>query len=127
MSSFNKPKLISDENIPVGLTELLIKEGFDVKKIPFDKFNTRWLFLDSLGGHYDLLETAVNWAVKNGVKLATDPGGKELDHGLEKLKPLLKYFSIVKMNQEEAAKLTGISYEKEEEIFKLMKIINILK
>jgi len=35
MSSFNKPKLISDENIPVGLTELLIKEGFDVKKIPF--------------------------------------------------------------------------------------------
>ncbi|OGN15321.1 MAG: hypothetical protein A3J47_04150 [Candidatus Yanofskybacteria bacterium RIFCSPHIGHO2_02_FULL_43_22] len=95
-------------------------QNFDVKKIPFDKFNTRWLFLDSLGGHYDLLETAVNWAVKNGVKLATDPGGKELDHGLEKLKPLLKYFSIVKMNQEEAAKLTGISYEKEEEIFKLM-------
>ena len=95
-------------------------QNFDVKKIPFDKFNTRWLFLDSLGGHYDLLETAVNWAVKNGVKLATDPGGKEIDHGLEKLKPLLKYFSIVKMNQEEAAKLTGISYEKEEEIFKLM-------
>ena len=95
-------------------------QNFDVKKIPFDKFKTKWLFLDSLGGHYDLLETAVNWAVKNGVKLATDPGGKELDHGLEKLRPLLKHFSIVKMNQEEAAKLTGIDYKNESEIFKFM-------
>ena len=34
MSSSNKPKLISDENIPVGLIELLIKDGFDIKKIP---------------------------------------------------------------------------------------------
>jgi len=100
-------------------------QNFDVQKIPFNKFKTDWLFLDSLGGHYDLLETAVNWAVKNNIKLATDPGGKELEHGLERLKPLLKYFSIVKMNQEEAAKLTGISYEKEKEIFKLMdKIID---
>lgn len=95
-------------------------QSFDVNKIPFDKFQTKWLFLNSLGGHYDLLETAVSWAVKNNVKLATDPGGKELDHGLEKLKPLLKYFSIVKMNQEEAAKLTGIDYKNESEIFKLM-------
>ncbi len=95
-------------------------QNFDVIRIPFDKLRTRWLFLDSLGGHYDLLEAAVNWAVKNKVKLATDPGGKELDHGLEKLKPLLKHFSVVKMNQEEAAKFTGINYEKEGEIFKLM-------
>src|SRR3989338_3269098 len=95
-------------------------QNFDVKEIPFDKLGASWLFLDSLGGHYDLLETAVNWAVKNGVKLAMDPGGKELDHGLEKLRPLLKHFSIVKMNQEEAAKLTGIDYKNESEIFKFM-------
>jgi len=95
-------------------------QNFDVKEIPFDKLGASWLFLDSLGGHYDLLETAVNWAVKNKVKLATDPGGKELDHGLEKLQPLLKHFSIVKMNQEEAAKLMGIDYKNEKEIFKAM-------
>lgn len=95
-------------------------QNFDVNKIAFEKLNTKWLFLDSLGGHYDLLETAVNWAVKNNVKLAIDPGGKELDHGLENLQPLLKHFSIVKMNQEEAAKLTGIDYRNESEIFKFM-------
>lgn len=95
-------------------------QNFDVKEIPFNKLRARWLFLDSLGGHYDLLETAVNWAVKNGVKLATDPGGKELEHGLEKLRPFLNHFSIVKMNQEEAAKLTGIDYKNEKEIFRVM-------
>ncbi|MBI4158573.1 MAG: carbohydrate kinase family protein [Candidatus Yanofskybacteria bacterium] len=95
-------------------------QNFDVKEIPFDKFGASWLFLDSLGGHYDLLETAVNWAVKNKVKLATNPGGKELAHGLDKLKPLLKNFSIVIMNQEEASELVGIDYDKESEIFRAM-------
>jgi len=95
-------------------------QHFDASKIPFDQLQTKWLFLDSLGGHYDLLEKAVSWAVANNVKLAANPGGKELDHGLEKLKPMLKNFSIVIMNQEEAAALTGIDYNKEEEIFKFM-------
>lgn len=95
-------------------------QHFDANKIPFDKLRARWLFLDSLGGHFDLLEKAVNWASANGVKLATNPGGKELEHGLEKLKPLLSKFSIVIMNQEEASNLTGIDYKKEEEIFKFM-------
>ena len=93
-------------------------QHFDAKKIDFDQLQTRWLFLDSLGGHYDLLEKAISWAVANGIKLATNPGGKELGHGLEKLKPLLKNFSIVIMNQEEASGLTGIDYKKEGEIFK---------
>src|SRR3989338_5022655 len=95
-------------------------QHFDVEKITFDQLQTKWLFLDSLGGHYDLLEKSVNWAVANGIKLATNPGGKELDHGLEKLRPLLKNFSIVIMNQEKAAGLTGIDYKKEEDIFKFM-------
>lgn len=95
-------------------------QHFDANKIDFGQLQTKWLFLDSLGGHYDLLEKAVNWAVVNNVKLATNPGGKELKHGLEKLRPLLKIFSIVIMNQEEASDLTGIDYKKEVEIFKFM-------
>ena len=95
-------------------------QNFDASKIPFDKLRTEWLFLDSLGGHYDLLETTVNWAVKNNVKLATNPGGKELTHGMGKMKPLLKNFSIVIMNQEEVSRLVGIDYDKESDIFKAM-------
>ncbi len=95
-------------------------QHFDVLRVPLNELETKWLFLDSLGGHYDLLEKTVNWAVANNVKLATNPGGKELGHGLEKLKPLLKNFSIVIMNQEEASDLAGIDYKEEEKIFKFM-------
>ena len=95
-------------------------QHFDPKKIPFDKLKSKWFFLDSLGGNFEVFEGLVNHAVKNGIKLATNPGGKELAHGLEKLKPLLKNFSVVIMNQEEAAGLTGIDYKKEEEVFKFM-------
>lgn len=95
-------------------------QHFDINKINFDQLETKWLFLDSLGGYFDLLEKAVNWAVVNGIKIATNPGGKELKHGLDKLKPLLKNCSIVIMNQEEAAGLTGIDYKKEEDIFRFM-------
>lgn len=95
-------------------------QHFNASMIPFDKLQAKWLFLDSLGGHFDVLEGLVNHAVKNGIKLATNPGGKELAHGIEKLKPLLKHFSIVIMNQEEAAGLSGIDYKKEAEVFKFM-------
>jgi len=95
-------------------------QHFDVTKIPFKKLKSKWAFVDSLGGHFDVLEGISKWGVDNNIKLATNPGGKELAHGLDKLKPILKNFSIVIMNQEEAAGLTGIDYKKEEEIFKAM-------
>jgi len=95
-------------------------QHFDVGKVPFDKLKTNWLFLDSLGGHYDLLETAVKWAKSKDIKIATNPGGKELEHGLDKLKILLENADIVVMNQEEAAGLARIDYKKEDEIFKFM-------
>lgn len=95
-------------------------QHFDVGKLDFSNIKAKWMFLDSLGGHFDVLEKSVNWAVENGVKLVTNPGGKELAHGLGKLRPLLKNFSIVIMNQEEAAGLSGIDYKKEAEVFKFM-------
>lgn len=82
-------------------------QHFDVKKIPFDKLKTKWFYIDSLGGHYDLFEALVNHAVKNKIKIVCNPGGKELDHGLEKLKPLLAHIDIFAVNKEEGAQLVG--------------------
>lgn len=109
---------------PDGERTILSYKGegqhFDVARIPFDKLQSEWFFLDSLGGNFEVLEGLVNHAVKNNIKLATNPGGKELAHGLEKLKPLLKNFSIIIMNQEEASGLTGVDYKEEAKIFKFM-------
>ena len=95
-------------------------QHFDVTKIPFDQLETDWLMLASLGGHLDLFTQAVNWATAKGVKIACNPGTRELALGLEALKPLLKQCAVVSMNQDEASQLLGIEFNKEEEIFKAM-------
>lgn len=95
-------------------------QHLDAGKIPFDEFNADWLVLSSLGGHIDVIEKSIERARKNNVKLAINPGVKELDYGVDKLGPLLKNFSVVVMNREEAARFIGISYQEEEKIFKFM-------
>ena len=95
-------------------------QHFKPEHIPFDKVVSKWLYLDSLGGVYGVLERSVQWATENNVKIASNPGGKELAHGLEKLKPLLSRCAVFSINQEEAAQLTGIDYKNETEIFKFM-------
>ncbi len=92
-------------------------QHFDVNRVPFDKLKAKWFYIDSLGGHYDLFEVLVNYAVKNNIKIACNPGGKELAHGLEKLKPLLKNIDVFAVNKEEGAELMGVKLEEQEELF----------
>jgi ribokinase len=88
--------------------------------IPWDQLEAKWMYVNSLGGHEDVLEQVIRWAQRTGGHLATNPGSQELALGLERLTALWKRFDIVGMNLEEAAALTGISYEREADIFRRM-------
>lgn len=90
---------------------------WDVSAIPWQQLQTKWFYVNSLGGHFDMLERIVASAKKIGAHLATNPGSQDIMLGLERLAPLLKQFDIVGMNQEEAAMLTGISYDEPEKLF----------
>lgn len=93
-------------------------QHFDAGKVPFNKLKSKWLFINSLGGNYNLLKAVVEHGLKNKIKMAINPGGKELAHGLDKLLPLIKDLDVVIMNQEEAATLFSLPFEQEGEIFK---------
>lgn len=93
---------------------------WDADAIPWERLNSKWMYVNSLGGHLDMLERIVKFADENGIHLASNPGPKEMELGLERLSPLWKHFDIIGMNQEEAATLTGIAYDRPEEIFKAM-------
>ncbi len=82
-------------------------QNFDVGKIPLNELQAQWFYIDSIGGHYDLLEAVVNHAVKNNIKIAMNPGTKEIMQGLEKLKPILEHVDIYITNKEEAEELVG--------------------
>ena len=97
---------------PSGERTILSYKGegqhFGLKKISFDSLKAEWFYLDSMGGHYELLEAAILHAAGGGIKIAFNPGGKEIGHGWEKLAPLLKNVDVFIANKEEGAQLTGV-------------------
>jgi ribokinase len=99
-------------------------QHFDVNKIPFDKLKAKWFYINSLGGHYDLFEALVDHAVKNGIKIACNPGGRELEYGFAKLELLLKHVDIFAVNKEEGASLVGTeSVNQNETLVRLQRAI----
>ncbi len=93
---------------------------WDVDAIAWEMLVAPWMYVNSLGGNLELLKRIVLEAKKTGRHLATNPGGKEIEMGLDVLAPLWKSFDIVGVNQEEAAQLTGLPYDREEAIFRKM-------
>lgn len=80
--------------------------------------NTNWIYLTSLGGNLGLAKKIITTAHKTGVKVAWNPGHKELESGLKTFAPLLPMVDVLNMNLEEATLLTG--KKKLADIFKLI-------
>jgi len=91
-------------------------DNISEKLIPWRKIKSRWLYLSSLAGNRNLLLQAINFARKNNVFLAINPGMGELIN-FKKSPHLLNNFDIFVLNQEEASFLTGIPFSKEKEVF----------
>ena len=100
--------------------------------IPFDKIETKWIYAGSLSGNaYKSLDSLLNFAVKNNIKIAASPVGQsQLGEGLEMTRSLLDKIDVLIVNQEEASLLTQIDFNKEKEIFdelnKLVKGIAVM-
>lgn len=89
------------------------------KDIPFDKLKAKWFYISSLSSNsHQMLVPLVEFAQKNNIKIASNPAGsiKTPEH-IEILKSVLDKLDILILNQEEVAKLTGVDYNKEKEIF----------
>ncbi len=97
-----------------GASELLGK-----KDVPWNKLRAKWFYLAPLSGELcNITEKIVNFAYKNKIKIAINPGNSQLSLPLKALKRILKKVDILILNQEEASLLTKIPYQKEKKIFK---------
>lgn len=95
-------------------------QHFAADRVPWDRLDAKWMYIDSLGGHEDVLKAAVAWSRTKSGHLATNPGTKELEFGLSRLEKYWKHFDIVGMNQEEASQLAGVPMDQPERIFSVM-------
>jgi sugar/nucleoside kinase (ribokinase family) len=90
------------------------------KDIPWKKIKkTKWIYLAPLAGSLcDTFEEIVNFAHENKIKIAVNPSTQQLSLPEEKLKNIFSKVDILFVNQEEAAFLTKIPFEEEQNIFK---------
>lgn len=63
-----------------------------------------WLFLSTLSGNFEVLEHLINWASEKGIKIAFNPGKKELEDA-ERLRKILPKVTILNANKEEMQQL----------------------
>ena len=102
---------------------ILVYQGasheMEKKDIPFSKLRARWFYIAGLSGKSaKTLVPIINFAKRNKIKVALNPGAAQLVLGLKGLKSVLSAVDVLVLNKEEGAELTGLSYNKEKEIFK---------
>ncbi len=76
-----------------------------VEDMPWHKLDTRWLFISSVGGDIKLLTEIITFAADNQIKIAFNPGKKELELASQWL-GLIPKLSVLFINKEEHQVLT---------------------
>jgi len=91
-----------------GGRTILISRGntrLEETVIDFSKLQAKWFYISSLEGNLSLLEKIINHARENQIKVAINPGLRELNQSPE-LIPLLKKCEVLILNTTESEILT---------------------
>ncbi len=75
------------------------------KHIKWEKLKSRWFYISSLEGNIGLLEKIIGYACENNIKIALNPGNRELKQK-KLLIPLLKYVDFLLLNKTESEIIT---------------------
>ncbi len=108
---------------PDGEKTILVYRGasdiLKLRDIPFLKIkNAKWFYLAPFAESMaDITEGLVDFAKKNKIKIALNPGYNQLSLPRKVLERILAKVDILILNQEEASLLTKIPYLKEKKIF----------
>lgn len=93
-------------------------DTFSMRDINFSKMRSRWWYLSLAGESDKMFAPLLRFARKNNIAVAFNPSGHHLRHRRGEILRLLKDLSFLVLNEEEAAMLTGIPWQKEREVFK---------
>jgi ribokinase len=95
---------------PSGERTILTYRGasqqYDIKNSDFHSIKPDWFYISSLSGDFESLQAIVEYAQDHGIKIAINPGEKEIKHHQE-FKKLMPSFNILSVNKEEMEQLYG--------------------
>ncbi len=97
-----------------GASEILKKDD-----VLWDVMQTKWIYIAPLSGELcHVFEDIIDYAVKNKIRVALNPGACQLALPEKILRRALSKVDVLLLNQEEASILTKTPFSKEKEIFK---------
>lgn len=74
-----------------------------------EKINAPWLYLGPMAKGYErIFNSVTSQVIKNGLKIAMNPGSVQIDAGLQSFGGLLKLVNVIFLNRQEAQKLSGL-------------------
>jgi sugar/nucleoside kinase (ribokinase family) len=78
--------------------------------VPSDLVGSEWAYLTSTGEDFEeYFEQIYDWIIKNNVKLAFNPGGRQIAKGKEWLGKYLAVTELLLVNREEAEEIVGMN------------------
>lgn len=109
-----------------GRRSLLVSRGASVKlnsaQIPWNKIKKAKIFyITSLGGNFLTIAKIFKVAADSGIKIAWNPGKKELAAAPAKLMPYVRQCAYLILNNYEAADLLNLPVENQKVIYKKLK------
>lgn len=98
--------------MPEGERTVLVYRGVSAKFTDADIHwsalrKSKWVYLTSLGGNFELSKKIVEFAHKHHIKIAWNPGGGELKKGIKAFQSVLNLVDVFIVNKEECELLTG--------------------
>lgn len=94
---------------PEGKSTILVYRGptrLEASLVDFNRLQAKWFCISNLEGNLDLLAALIKHAQKNKIKIALNPGKRELEQE-QALLPLLAQTNLLVVNHQEAALLLG--------------------
>ncbi|MBU0536612.1 MAG: carbohydrate kinase family protein [Nanoarchaeota archaeon] len=83
-------------------------ESLDFNRIKKSKLKAKWFYFSSMTGKsFKAGISLMQYAKKNGIKVAYNPSTYQVKDGVKKLKPILERTDVLIFNREEAAILLG--------------------
>ncbi len=88
----------------------------DRARIEWDLLKCKWLYIAPLAGDsIRVIERLVKYALENGIKIALNPSSSYIKKGIPR--GVLESVDVLFLNREEAALLTGVEFNRKQEIF----------
>jgi sugar/nucleoside kinase (ribokinase family) len=82
-------------------------ERLDPSAVPWRSLAAKWFYISSIGGDLKLMGRILDHAARRRIKVAWNPGSKEIRQGLRALTPLIRKVDLFNLNKEEAAQLVN--------------------